>query len=128
MYVCICMYLCRKVGFVLVLGCMAFPVAWSLSLALSRSLSLSLSRSRSRSLARSLSVFVRMCICVSICMYVHTCYVLTNPPIPSSPCDHIINLSPNFFLHRERANPRVRIHVCVYVYTCIHTYTYRKEV
>ena len=30
-------------------------------------------------------------------MYVHTCNVLTNPPIPSSPCNHIVILRPIFF-------------------------------
>jgi hypothetical protein len=30
-------------------------------------------------------------------VHVNTCYVLTNPPIPYSPCDHIINLRPIFF-------------------------------
>jgi hypothetical protein len=36
---------------------------------------------------------------------VHTCYILTSPPIPSSPCNHIVILRPNFVLHRQRANP-----------------------
>jgi hypothetical protein len=47
------------------------------------------------------------CVYMCVCMYVHTCYVLTKPPIPPSSCDHIRNLRPNFFLHNERANPRV---------------------
>ena len=41
-----------------------------------------------------------------ICMYVvHTYYVLTNPPIPSSRSKHFIFLRPNFFTS-QRANPR----------------------
>ncbi len=32
---------------------------------------------------------------------IHTCYVLTNPPIPSSPCNHIANLQ-NLFLYIVR--------------------------
>jgi hypothetical protein len=43
-------------------------------------------------------------------MYVHTCYVLTNPPIPyipSSRCKHFINLRPVEILLHERGRPRV---------------------
>ena len=43
---------------------------------------------------------VRMCVC--ICMYVHTYYVLTKPPISSSPCD-LMESFVLFFLHRKKA-------------------------
>ena len=50
-------------------------------------------------------IYVSICMCVYVCMYecmyacmyVLTCYVLTNPPIPSSPSKHFIKLRPNFF-------------------------------
>jgi hypothetical protein len=29
-----------------------------------------------------------------VCMYIHTCYVLTNPPIPSSRCKYFVVLRP----------------------------------
>ena len=44
-------------------------------------------------------VHVCMCVCVCVCIYtyVRTCYVLTNPSIPSSRSKHFIFLRPNFF-------------------------------
>ena len=46
-------------------------------------------------------------VCMYIHTYVHTCYVLTNPPIPSSHCKHFVFLSPNCFLLHKRTNQRV---------------------
>ena len=43
----------------------------------------------------------------SPCLYVHTCYILTNPHILSSRCKHFVFLRPNLFLHHKIANPRV---------------------
>ncbi len=31
---------------------------------------------------------------IHVCIYVYTCYVLTNPPIPSSRCNHFVVLRP----------------------------------
>ena len=49
-----------------------------------------------------------MYVCMHVCMYirtymlyVHTCYVLTNPPIPSSPCNHMANLHKKIYIARE---------------------------
>ena len=43
--------------------------------------------------------------------YVHTCYVLTNPPIPSSPCNHMANLHKLFFcIAREGPRGPIRIY------------------
>ena len=51
-------------------------------------------------------MYIRMYIDTYVCMYlhtyvctyyVHTCYVLTNPPIQSSPCNHIVILRPIFY-------------------------------
>ena len=39
--------------------------------------------------------------------YVHTCYVLTKPPIPSSRCKDFVFLRPVEILLRERGHPRV---------------------
>ena len=44
--------------------------------------------------------------CMCVCIYVHTCSVLTNPPIPSSRCKHFVFLRPIFFLLHKTANPR----------------------
>ena len=52
---------------------------------------------------------VRMntCVYVCVCVYVHERYILTNPPIPSSPCKYLAILCPDFVVHRlrELANP-----------------------
>jgi hypothetical protein len=45
-----------------------------------------------------------VCMCICVYVYVYTCYVLTNPPIPSSRSKRIVILRPNFVLHRERTN------------------------
>ena len=37
---------------------------------------------------------IRMYACMYGCMYVYTCCVLTNPPIPSSRCNHFVVLRP----------------------------------
>jgi hypothetical protein len=42
---------------------------------------------------------------IYMCMYVHTCYVLTISPIPSSRCKRFVVLRSNIFLLRKRANP-----------------------
>jgi hypothetical protein len=41
-------------------------------------------------------IYVCVCVCVCVCLYtyVHTCYVLTNPPIPSSRCKYFVVLRP----------------------------------
>ena len=57
-------------------------------------------------------------VCMYIHMYVVTCYVLPNPPIPSSPSNHIANLHNLLCLHRERADPRLNlffIFLCDYI-------------
>jgi hypothetical protein len=76
------------------------------------------------------SVIFCVCVCVCVCvlyiyihihtyvcmyvrmyghvrMYVHTCCVIINPPIPSSRFKHFVFLRPIFFLLHKRANPRV---------------------
>ena len=63
---------------------------------------------------------------MNVCMYVriYMCYVLANPLIPSSPCNHIENLH-ILFLNRERANPRVpSCNTYVYKYICVHMCMY----
>ena len=47
-------------------------------------------------------------LCRGVCMYMNI-YIasLTNPPIPSSPCNHMGNLKKMFLLHRERGHPKV---------------------
>jgi hypothetical protein len=49
-------------------------------------------------------VCINMCIRMYIYIYTYVCtyYVLTYPPIPSSPCNHMGNFQKIFFLHRER--------------------------
>ena len=65
-------------------------------------------------------MYVCMCVCIYICIirtymtHIHTHYVLTDPPIPSSPSHELtksqskdfIILRPNFLLLHKRANPR----------------------
>jgi hypothetical protein len=59
-----------------------------------------------------------MYVYVYVCMYVvRTCYVLTKPPIPSSPCNHIVILRPNFF-YIARANPNGP-HLDTYMCVCV---------
>jgi hypothetical protein len=45
-------------------------------------------------------MYVCVCVCMYVCMYIrmhlHTGYVQTNPPIPSSRCKHFVFLCPNF--------------------------------
>jgi hypothetical protein len=36
-------------------------------------------------------------VCMYVCLYVHTCYILIIPPIPSSRCKHFVFLRPFFF-------------------------------
>ena len=59
-------------------------------------------------------MYVYTYVCTFVCTYVNNTYVcirtrcvLTNPPIPSSPCHHVGNLRPNLFLNYERGNTRV---------------------
>ena len=76
--------------------------------------------------------------CVCVCMYVHTCYVLTKPPIPSSSCDHIrtsdICIQILFYITREltQGSPLVTtlkfifffifpsFYIYVYMYVCMY--------
>ncbi len=54
---------------------------------------------------RSPNVYMYVCY-VCIIRTVHTCCVLTNPPIPSSRCKHFVVLRPNIFSFHKSANPR----------------------
>ena len=49
------------------------------------------------SLSLAVSLSLSMYVCIYVCIYIRTCYVLTKPPIQSSPCNHIANLRPNVF-------------------------------
>jgi len=53
----------------------------------------------------SVHLYICMSVCLYVCMYIHTyirmCYVLTNPPIPSSRCKDFVVLRPAENLLRE---------------------------
>jgi hypothetical protein len=49
---------------------------------------------------------ISMYVCMCVYTYVHTCYVLTNPPIPSSRCKCFVFLRPVYILLHKRTNTR----------------------
>jgi len=63
-------------------------------------------------------VYVCMYVYTYVCMYVctvHTYCVLTNPPIPSLPCDHIAkNKNTSFYITREGTY----VHYNIYIHKC----------
>ena len=48
-------------------------------------------------------MYIRMYVCMYVCMYVYICCVLTKPPIPSSRCEHFVNLRPKnlYFMNED---------------------------
>jgi hypothetical protein len=71
-------------------------------------------------------MYVCVCVCMYLCMYVHTYCVLTNPPIPSSPCDHMAkNKIISFYITREGTQGLyIRIYTIKYVHINVKTHTH----
>ena len=46
-----------------------------------------------------------------VCMYIHTCCVLTNPPIPSSRCKYFVVLCPAYLC--------MCVYECMYMHACV---------
>ena len=65
-------------------------------------------------------------------LYVHTCYVLTKPPISSCRCKDFVILHPKKILLQKRTGPYIcmyvytyiKMHTCMHAYIHTHTYTY----
>ena len=73
---------------------------------------------------RYVRIYMRACVCVCVCVcvhiytyiyvfmyvstYIYIYYDLTNPPIPSSPCNHMANFFSKYFFYIAReGHPRV---------------------
>ena len=65
-----------------------------------------------------------------ICTYEHTCFVLTKPPIQTSPCNHIVILRPNFFnISREltQGSPLVTT-LLIFFFSSLHMRIFKKYI